>query len=70
MIAPDEAATIAQILTSQKRLQARNRETFGRPVRASHGKIHVHGYPELARLLRDAGGRPNREPRSIADVAA
>jgi hypothetical protein len=46
-IAPDEAATIAQILDSQIRLHARNRETFGRPVRASHGKMHGAAVGEL-----------------------
>ncbi|MWV20591.1 catalase family protein [Methylobacterium sp. 2A] len=46
-IGPDEDATIDAIIASQKRLHARNREIFGRPVRASHGKMHGAAVGEL-----------------------
>lgn len=46
-IAADEEATIDQILESQKRLYDRNLATFGRPVRASHGKLHGAAVGEL-----------------------
>jgi hypothetical protein len=46
-VAADEDAVIARILDSQKRLHARNLETFGRPVRASHGKLHGAALGEL-----------------------
>ncbi|MEG9527445.1 MAG: catalase family protein [Hyphomicrobiales bacterium] len=46
-IAADEDATIDRIVESQKRLHARNLKTFGRPVRASHGKLHGAALGEL-----------------------
>lgn len=49
-IAADEDTVIDQIVASQKRLHARNLETFGRPVRASHGKMHGAAVGELAVL--------------------
>ncbi|MHB2211627.1 hypothetical protein [Methylobacterium sp. CM6257] len=46
-IAPDEDTVIDQILASQQRLHGRNLETFGRPVRASHGRMHGAAVGEL-----------------------
>ncbi|WP_331301733.1 catalase family protein [Methylobacterium oryzae] len=43
----DENETIAQILASQTRLHGRNLKIFGRPVRASHGKLHGAALGEL-----------------------
>lgn len=67
--APDEDATIAGILASQKRLHARNLETFGRPVRVSHGKMHgaaigeLHVLPNLPPWLRQGlFAEPGRYP--------
>ena len=57
-VAPDEDATISGILASQKRLHARNLQTCGHPVRASHGKMHgaavgeLHVLPNLPPWLR------------------
>lgn len=55
-IAPDEDTVIDQILASQQRLHGRNLETFGRPVRASHGRMHGAAVGELEVL-------PNLPPR-------
>ncbi|SDN54770.1 hypothetical protein SAMN05216360_10980 [Methylobacterium phyllostachyos] len=46
-VGPDEEATIDRIIASQTRLHARNLEIFGRPVRASHGKMHGAAIGEL-----------------------
>jgi hypothetical protein len=46
-VGADEDATIDAILASQRRLHGRDLETFGRPVRASHAKLHGAAVGEL-----------------------
>lgn len=40
-----------------------------RPL-GSINRARLRAYPEMARLRREAGGHPVREPRSIAEIPA